>query len=198
MGVSVLGAAVYFRGRVNGCRGRIVRRLASSRWSTRLLSKMTRSIMLTLIVVGASATLANGRVINKSDLDKISEINTVFTSLTNNIAESLKRTAVSSPESDCLKSIQREVVQTSDELLSYQYLLTLVGEMDDFGDDVSLRSLVRFALDKSIGMLDNERKRLSQVSDECIRFPLSVGATQQALHFIDLTSEALKSIRPRF
>jgi hypothetical protein len=159
---------------------------------------MIPAIMLALMVFVSSATFTKARVISEKDLEKISEIKTIFTSLTNDIAQALKQAGVSGPESDCLKSIQRDVVQTSDELLSYQYLLALVSDMDDFGDDASLKGLVRFALDKSISMLDNERKRLSQPSDQCVRFPLSVGATQQALHFIDLTSEALKSIRPKF
>jgi hypothetical protein len=153
--------------------------------------------MLGVLVFAASATLTKARVINEQDLQKISEINAIFTSLTNDIAQALKR-AAPSDESNCLKSIQQEVVQTSQELSSYQYLVNIVGEMDDYGDDKSLKSLVRFALDKSIAMLDNERKRLSQVPEECIRFPSSAAATQQALRFIDMTSEALKSVRPRF
>jgi hypothetical protein len=159
---------------------------------------MACSIMVGLMVFVSSTTLAKARVINEQDLQKISEINTILASLTNDIAQALKRTAAPSAESDCLKSIQQEVVQTSQELSSYQYLLNIVSEMDDFGDDKSLGSLVRFALDKSIAMLDNEHKRLSQAPDQCIRFPSSAAATQQALHFIDLTSEALKSVRPRF
>jgi len=154
--------------------------------------------MLGLIVSVSSATLAKARVINEQDLQKISEINTIFASLANYIAQALKQAAASSDESDCLKSIQQEVVQTSQELSSYQYLLNIVSEMDDFGDDKSLGSLVRFALDKSIAMLDNEHKRLSQAPDQCIRFPSSAAATQQTLEFINLTSEALKSVRPRF
>jgi hypothetical protein len=150
------------------------------------------------VLMVSSATLAKAGVINQQDLAKISEIKTIFMSLTNDIAQAVKGAGVSGPESDCLKSIQQEVVQTSEELSSYQYLLNIVSEMDDYGDDKTLRSLVRFALDKSIAMLDNERKRLSQTSDQCIRFPSSTAATQQALRFIDLTSEALKSVRPRF
>jgi hypothetical protein len=154
--------------------------------------------MLGLLVFVSSTTLTKARVINEQDLQKMSEINTIFTSLTNDIAQALKRAAASSDESDCLKSIQQEVVQTSQELSSYQYLVNIVSEMDDYGDDKSLKSLVRFALDKSIAMLDNERKRLSQAPEQCIRFPSSAAATQQALRFIDMTSEALKSVRPRF
>jgi hypothetical protein len=198
MSTSVLRTAGCFCGRVDVFRGRIVRGALCFSWSYDRLSKKICSIALTLMVFVSSATFANARVINEKDLAKISEIKTIFDSLTNDIAQSLKRAPVPSPETDCLKSIQQDVVQTSDELSSYQYLLALVGEMDDFGDDASLRNLVRFALDKSIAMLDNERKRLSQTSDECVRFPLSVDATQHALQFIDLTSEALKSIRPRF
>jgi hypothetical protein len=154
--------------------------------------------MLGMTVFVSSATLTKARVISEQDLQKISEISAIFTSLTNEIAKAMKRPAASTAESDCLKSIQEEVVQTGQELSSYQYLLNIVSEMDQYGDDKSLRSLVRFALDKSIAMLDNERKRLSQVPEDCIRFPSSAAATQQALQFINLSSEALKSVRPRF
>ena len=198
MGALILGTAISFRNHV--CRGgvRPIRRGARVSWPAPRPGKIACSIMMGLMVFVSSATLTKARVINEQDLQKISEINAVFKSLTNDIAQALKRAAVSGAESDCLKSIQKEVVQTSAELSSYQYLLNIVSEMDDYGDDKSLESLVRFALDKSIAMLDNERKRLSQVPDECIHFPSSTAATQQALHFIDLTSEALKSVRPRF
>jgi len=187
-----------FRDHVSGVGARTIRQSACFSRPARRLSKMACSIMVGLMVFVSSTTLAKARVINEQDLQKISEINTILASLTNDIAQALKRTAAPSAESDCLKSTQQEVGQTWEELRSYQYLLNIVSEMDDFGDDKSLKSLVRFALDKSIAMLDNERKRLSQAPEECIRFPSSAATTQQALHFIDLTSEALKSVRPRF
>jgi hypothetical protein len=198
MSASILGTAISFRDHVGGGGARPIRRGARFSWPVRRPSKIACSIMLGLIVSVSSATLAKARVINEQDLQKISEINTIFASLANYIAQALKRAAGSSDESDCLKSIQQEVVRTPEELSSYQYLLNIVSEMDDYGDDKTLKSLIRFALDRSIAMLDNERKRLSQVPEECIRFPSSTAAAQQALRFIDLTSEALKSVRPRF
>jgi hypothetical protein len=197
MNTLVLGAAACFLRHFSGCLGPIARRFVFFRWSARLPGKMIRSIMLALVVAVSSPNFAKARVLNEKDFEKISEIKTVFTKLMSDIAQSLKRPDISSGESDCIKSTLRELIQTSEELSSYQYLIAIDSEIDDFGDDDVMRGIVRFALDKSIGMLETDRKRLSQVSDQCIRFPLSVGMTQRALQFIDVTAATLKSIRPR-
>jgi hypothetical protein len=194
MSTLVLGAATCFLRYFSGCLGQIARRFAFFRWSARLPG---RSIILALVVAVSSPNFAKARVLNEKDFEKMSEIKTIFTKLTSDISQSLKRPDISSAESDCIKSTLRELVQTSEELSSYQYLIAIVSDIDDFGDDDALRGMVRFALDKSIGMLETERKRLSQVSDQCIRFPLSVGTTQQAMQFMDVIAETLKSIRPR-
>src|SRR5262249_12730595 len=126
MRASTLGMAISFRDHVSGGGARTIRRAGSFR-----PSKTACSIVLGLMVLLSSATLTEARVINEQDLQKISEINTIFTSLTNDIAQALKRAAAPGAESDCLKSTQQEVAQTWEELRSYQYLLNIVSEMDD-------------------------------------------------------------------
>ena len=124
-------------------------------------------------------------------------MNAVFSKLTSDLAQSFKRPDISRDESDCIRSTWQDLNQTSEELSSYQYLIGIVSGIDDSGEEDAMRGLIRFALDKTIQVLEAERKRLSQVPDQCLRFSASVGMSQQALQFIDGTTSALKSIRPR-
>jgi hypothetical protein len=197
MSTLVSGAAACFLRNIDGCMGQMMRRLAFFRWLARPRGTMIRSIVLALTVAVSAPHLTKARVLTEKDFERISEIKTTFTKLTSDIAQSLKRSDISSSESDCIKSTLRELLQTGEELSSYQYLIAIASEIDDFGDDIAMRGIVRFALDNTIGMLEAQRKRMSQASDQCIRFPQSVGTTQQALQFIDVTAATLKSIRPR-
>jgi hypothetical protein len=61
-----------------------------------------------------------------------------------------------------------------------------------------MQGVIKFAVDKSNAILLSERKRLAQLSDQCTRYPLSFGKTQQALQFIDTTTGILKSVQIRF
>ena len=91
----------------------------------------------------------------------------------------------------------RELLQISEELSSYEYLITIEKEMTDFGDNNPIRGIVKFAVEKTNTILASERTRLAQLSDRCTRFPLSFGKTQQALQFIDTTTDVLNSIQAR-
>jgi hypothetical protein len=159
--------------------------------------KRTLVILLALLVAVLSPTLAGARVLSQSDLERISEINAIFAKLTGDLAQAFKRPDISKDESDCIKDTWQELNQTSAELSGYQYLIGVVSGIDDSGDDDAMKGLVRFALDKTIQVLETERKRLSQVTDQCLRFPTSVGMSQRALQFIDGTTNALKALRPR-
>jgi hypothetical protein len=93
--------------------------------------------------------------------------------------------------------IIRELLQISEELSSYEYLITIEKELKDFGDNSPVQGVVKFAVEKSNTILTNERKRLVQLSDRCSRSQLAFGKTQQALQFIDTTSNLLSSIQAR-
>ena len=159
--------------------------------------KRMKRIVLSLLLALSFPVAAQARVLNQSDLERLSEINAVFTKLTSDLAQSFKRPHISRDESDCIKNTWQELNQTSQELSSYQYLIGVVSGIDDSGEEDTMRGLIRFALDKTIQVLETERKRLSQVTDQCLRFPLSIGISDRALQFIDGTTAALKSIRPR-
>ena len=156
-----------------------------------------KRIVLSLLLALSFPVAAQARVLNQSDLERLSEINAVFAKLTSDLAQSFKRPDISRDESDCIKNTWQELDQTSQELSSYQYLIGIVSGIDDSGEEDAMRGLIRFALDKTIQVLETERKRLSQVTDQCLRFSLSIGMSDRALQFIDGTTAALKSIRPR-
>jgi len=141
--------------------------------------------------------LSEARVLQEGDFARISEIKTSFVKVTGDIAQSLKRPDISNEASDCIKSALRELLQIAEELSSYEYLITIESEIGDFGDDTAMKGILQFALDRAVSLLDNERKRLNQLNDQCSRYPLSLGKTQQAINLVDATRTVLQSLQPR-
>jgi hypothetical protein len=148
-------------------------------------------LAITLLASNASS----GGVLTESDFKKVEDIKPLFQNLMGDLVQTSKRTDISSGDADCIKSTVRELLQISEELSSYEYLITIEKEMADFGDNNPMRGIVKFAIEKSNTILASERKRLAQLSDQCTRFPLSFGKTQQALQFIDTTTNILNSIQ---
>ncbi|WP_300163370.1 hypothetical protein [Bradyrhizobium sp.] len=140
---------------------------------------------------------SSGGVISDSDLRKVEAIKPLFVNLMGDLVQTSKRTDISSADAECVRSTIQELMQISDELSSYEYLITMEKDMTDFGDHNPMRDVIKFAIDKSNDILTSERKRLVQLSDQCTRFPVSSAKTQQALRFIDTTTGILQSIHPR-
>jgi hypothetical protein len=113
------------------------------------------------------------------------------------LVETAKRPDVSSGDAGCINEIIRELLQISEELASYEYLITMEKDLTDFGDNNPMRSIVKFAIDNTNTILMSERKRLVQLSDQCTKYPLAQGKTQQAVNIIDRTTGILASIRAR-
>ena len=137
---------------------------------------------------------SNSGVLTETEFKKVEDIKPLFQNLMGDLVQSSKRPDISSGDADCIKSTIRELLQISDELSSYEYLITIEKEMTDFGDNNPMRDIVKFAVEKSNTILASERKRLAQLSEQCTRYPLSAGKTQQALQFIDATTNILNSI----
>lgn len=110
------------------------------------------------------------------------------------LVETTKRQDISGGDADCIKAAIGELTQISGELSSYEYLMTIEKEMTDFGENNPMKSIVKFAIDKSNTILTSERKRLADLSGHCASYPLSLGKTQQALRVIDITTTILNSI----
>jgi len=140
---------------------------------------------------------SSGGVLSDSDLKKVEDIKPLFQNLMGDLVQTSKRSDISSGDADCIGSTIQELLQISEELSSYEYLITIEKEMTDFGDHNPMRGIVKFAVDKSNTILASERKRLAQLSDRCTRFPLSFGKTQQALKLIDTITDILNSIQTR-
>jgi len=155
------------------------------------------SLGFALAITLLAPNVSNGGVLTESDFRKVEDIKPLFQNLMGDLVQTSKRPDISSGDADCIKSTIRELLQISEELSSYEYLITIEKEMTDFGDNTAMRGVVKFAIEKSNTILASERKRLAQLSDQCTRFPLSFGKTQQALLFIDTTTNILNSIQVR-
>lgn len=162
-----------------------VRNAITARGSMRLLA-----FGLALLMPGASF----GGVLSESDFRKVEDIKPLFQSLMGDLVQTSKRPDISSGDTDCVVSTIRELLQISEELSSYEYLITIEKEVTDFGDNSPVLGVVKFAIEKSNTILAAERTRLAQLSERCARFPVASGKTQQALQFIDTTTNVLSSI----
>ncbi|ACA14679.1 hypothetical protein M446_0094 [Methylobacterium sp. 4-46] len=140
---------------------------------------------------------AVARVLSDGDLASVARIKPLFTAVLSDVARSAQSPDLSAPDGDCLRSTLRSLMQISDELKGYESLITIEGEITDFGDDESLRSVLRFAVENALKILDTERRRLGELSDTCSRSPLAAGKTRQALQFIDSTQAILRAVQPR-
>ncbi|MBR1144624.1 hypothetical protein JQ567_15150 [Bradyrhizobium sp. AUGA SZCCT0431] len=141
--------------------------------------------------------VSSSGVLNESDFKKVEAIKPLFQTLMGDLVQTAKRPDISTGDADCITSTIRELLQISEELSSYEYLITIEKEVTDMGENSPVKGVVKFAIEKTNTILAEERKRLVQLSDRCSRFPLAFGKTQQALQFIDTTTNLLNSIQVR-
>jgi hypothetical protein len=158
---------------------------------------LIKSLGLGLAMLWLAPGVCSSGVLTESDFKNVEDIKPLFQNLMGDLVQTAKRSDISTGDADCVNSTIRELLQISDELSSYEYLITIEKEMTDFGDNNPMRGIVKFAVEKTNTILASERTRLAQLSDRCARFPLSFGKTQQALQFIDTTTDVLNSIQAR-
>ncbi|MDQ1422307.1 MAG: hypothetical protein QOJ52_4269 [Acidimicrobiaceae bacterium] len=154
-------------------------------------------LVVAFVILVATANLSQARVLDDRDLEKLSSLKTSFADVMTDLAQASKRFDLSHVDADCLNSAVRELLQLSEELKGYEYLITIETQLSDTGDDDALRHVVGFAVEKALEVLEVERKRLNQVSEQCSRSPFSSVKVQQAVQFVDATAATLKSIQPR-
>jgi hypothetical protein len=176
------------------CRPRLIAAARPGRSVRGTLSAI--AMLLAVSAWGAGPVLA--RVLDDGDLQRISAIKTSFTDVMMDVGQSSQRPDLSSGDRECISSTLRELLQISEELKSYEYLITIETELKDFGDDNALKGILRFAVDKALTILETERKRLGELSDQCSRYPLSASKMQRAIQFITGTAAILRSLVPRF
>ncbi|CCE01412.1 conserved hypothetical protein [Bradyrhizobium sp. STM 3809] len=131
-------------------------------------------------------------------MQKVEDLRPLFAKLMTDLMQTSQRTDVSSMDVDCIKQTIQELLQISQELSSYEYLITIEKDLTDFGDNSPMREVLKFAIEKSTSILTAERKRLVQFPEQCSKLPLAFGKNQQALQFIDATTGVLNSIGSRF
>ena len=183
-----------------------MKRVHSTTWCNIVASLRCRLRVLrvcggALVVFSAFPPLSlqtvEARVLTGDELERIATIRTSFTRLLMEIAQVAKRPDLSDAENECVNSVFRELMQTSEELGSYEYLITIETELTDVGDDASMKGVLKFAVDKALDVLETERKRLGDVSEQCPRNSPSAGKAQQAIGLVLGTVGILKSIQPR-
>jgi len=155
-----------------------------------------------LLKAGLAAALllpaaAFGGVLSESDMQKVETLKPLFANLMIDLSQSARRTDVAAGDINCINSTIQELLQISDELASYEYLIAMDKEITGFDEKNPMRDLVKFADDKSSSILAGERKRLVQLSEQCARFPVGLSKTQQAVQVIDTTTGILTAIRDR-
>jgi hypothetical protein len=156
-----------------------------------------------VLLLAAAASLhfvappAQARVLEDADLAQIGRIRSSFIEVMTDVSQSAQRTDLPSGDSECIKATMGALMQISQELGSYQYLMTIEGQLNDFGDDNTLRNIVRFAVENALKILDAERRKMGELSEQCARFPFSAGKTRQAIQFIEGTAAILRSVQPR-
>jgi len=156
-----------------------------------------RTLALGFVILALAPGASRSGVLSESDFKKVEAIKPLFQNLMGDLVQTLKRPEISTGDAECINATVRELLQISEELSSYEYLITIEKEVTDFGDNSPVKGVVKFAIEKSNAILAEERKRLAQLSDRCSRFPLAFGKTQQALQFIDTTTNLLSSIQVR-
>jgi hypothetical protein len=155
-----------------------------------------------LLKAGLAAALllpaaAFGGVLSESDMQKVETLKPLFANLMIDLSQSARRTDVAAGDINCINSTIQELLQISDELASYEYLIAMDKDISGFGEKNPMRDVVKFAAEKSNAILTSERKRLVQLADQCARSPLGSSKTQQAIQVIDTTTGILTGIRDR-
>jgi hypothetical protein len=145
----------------------------------------------------ATATCAAG-VLSPTDLKKVEDLRPMFAGLMGDLDQTSRRTDISGVDAECIKSTIQDLIEISQELSSYEYLITIEKDLTDFGENSPMRDVIKFAIDKSTSILASERKKLTQKPDQCARSPLAAAKNQLAIQVVDTTTGILGSIRSRF
>ena len=145
-----------------------------------------------------ATNVCSAGILTQTELKKVEDLKPMFAGLMGDLVQTSRRTDISGLDADCIKSMTRDLVEISQELSSYEYLITIEKDLTDFGENSPMRGIVKFAIDNSTNILAGERKKLTQIPDQCARSPLASAKAQQALQVVDTTAGILNSIRSRF
>jgi hypothetical protein len=164
--------------------------------SFRSLQRLAGAFALLLILSG-HATVVDARVLTDAELQRISEIRKLSVEVMTDLTMSARRTDLTASDNDCVRSTLRMLTQVSEELQSYENLIAIESQLEDTGDDTSMRSILRFAVENALKVLNTERSRLAEIAEQCSRHPFSAAKARLATQFIESIAGILKSVQPR-
>lgn len=147
------------------------------------------------LLVATNLCLAG--VLSQADLKKVETLRPMFAGLMGDLVQTSKRGDISAVDADCVKLTIQNLAEISQELSSYEYLITIEKELTEVGENDPTRNVVKFAIDQSTRILASQRRKIAQLPDQCARSSLALAKSQQALQVVDATAGILSSIRSR-
>lgn len=166
----------------------------------RARTQTMRRLAIRLIPASAGLLIAKvclAGVLSQADLNKVETLRPMFAGLMGDLVQTSKRTDISAADADCVKSTIQDLLEISQELSSYEYLITIERELTEASDNDPTRDVVKFAIDQSTNILAGQRKKIAQLPDQCAKSALAFAKAQQALQVVDTTAGILSSIRSR-
>lgn len=136
-------------------------------------------------------------VLSQADLKRVEDLRPMFAGLMGDLVQTSKRPDISAVDADCVKSTIQNLVEISQELSSFEYLITIEKDLTNVSENDPTRDVVKFAVEQSTNILTSQRKKIAQLPDQCTRSPLALAKAQQALQVVDATTGILSSIRSR-
>jgi hypothetical protein len=136
-------------------------------------------------------------VLSPADLKRVEDLRPMFAGLMADLVQTTKRTDIPAVDADCVKATMQNLVEISQELSSYEYLITIEKELTNVSENDPTRDVVKFAVEQSINILSSQRKKIAQLPDQCTRSAVASAKSQQALQVVDATTGILSSIRSR-
>lgn len=136
-------------------------------------------------------------VLSPADLKRVEDLRPMFAGLMADLVQTSKRTDIPAADADCVRSTIQNLVEISQELSSFEYLITIEKELTNVSENDPTRDVVKFAVEQSTNILTSQRKKIAQLPDQCARSPLALAKSQLALQVVDATTGILSSIRSR-
>lgn len=136
-------------------------------------------------------------ILSPADLKRVEDLRPMFAGLMADLVQTSKRTDIPAADADCVKATVQNLFEISQELSSFEYLITIEKELTSVGDNDPTRDVVKFAIEQSTNILTSQRKKIAQLPDQCTRSALALAKSQQAVQVIDATTGILSSIRSR-
>lgn len=134
-------------------------------------------------------------ILSPADLKRVEDLRPMFAGLMADLVQTSKRTDIPAVDVACVKATVQNLVDISQELSSFEYLITIEKELTNVGDNDPTRDVVKFAIEQSTNILTSQRKKIAQLPDQCARSTLALAKSQQAVQVIDATTGILSSIR---